>query len=399
MTGRELLRLHIDAVWSLTLPTLDETLDEFVLTHGFPAWPLYLGVFAHEEVALWRPDVTPEQRTLYLENAHKADAVWDHAPGMRREVVFHAPHIRQEQLAQAQRQARMLNAEDADLVNAFEADSASYFLQARTAPCVGVVVNGQLVSIAHSPRQTSAACELGINTLPEARRQGYAIAATTLWTAIVQQKGLIPIYSAFAWNTASLQLAKAVGYTPGFEGIYGPMQEPAPHVVYLGLGSNLGDRDASLRAALVSLAAPDGESEGGVHPIVQVERVSSVYDTAPMLMTEQPRFHNIACMGRTWLGPVSLLYALKRIEVTLGRTSDTPRYGPRVIDIDILLYDDLSLRSPELTIPHEQLAERAFALAPLAEIAPDVIHPTLGRTTQSLAASVTGQDVRRVGKL
>jgi predicted GNAT family acetyltransferase len=86
-------------------------------------------------------------------------------------------------------------------------------------------MDGRIVSIAHSSRQTPAACELGIDTLLEARRRGYATAATTLWTATVQQQGLVPIYSAFAWNVASLRLAQRVGYVPRIAGVYGPVPE------------------------------------------------------------------------------------------------------------------------------------------------------------------------------
>lgn len=226
MTERELLRLHIEAVWNLTLPAIDEAADELVLAQRLPpSWSLYLGTFAHEQVAIWRPEIVPEQRLLYLENARKADVVWDPALGMRREVVFHYPLIRQEQQAQAQQLARVLHAEDVDLIDAFEPEGAPHVLDPHKAPYIGVVVDGRLMSIAHSSRQTPSACELGIDTLPEARRHGYAAAATTLWTAIVQQKGLVPIYSAFAWNTASLQLARTTGYVPRIDGVYGPVTE------------------------------------------------------------------------------------------------------------------------------------------------------------------------------
>ena len=227
MTERELLRLHLEAVWGLTLPALDEPAREFVLAGRLPPWSLYLGTFAQEQVAIWHPGVVAEQRSLYLANARKADVVWDQASGLRREVVFHYASMRQEQQAQARQRARILGAEDADLINDFEAASALYFLAPHRAPCIGVVVDGRLVSIAHSSRQTPAACELGIDTLPEARRRGYAAAATTLWTAMVQQKGLIPIYSAFASNIASLRLAKATGYVPCIDGVYGPVLEDA----------------------------------------------------------------------------------------------------------------------------------------------------------------------------
>lgn len=159
------------------------------------------------------------------------------------------------------------------------------------------------------------------------------------------------------------------------------------HHVYLGLGSNLGDRDAHLAAAIEALA-----------PFVTVEHISSVYDTAPLHYTDQPRFHNLVCMGETTLPPLALLHEVKEIERCLGRQAG-PRYGPRVIDIDLLLYDQLILQSPELTIPHPRLAERAFVLAPLAEIAPTLAHPVLGETMATLLERLAESDVQRVGPL
>jgi 2-amino-4-hydroxy-6-hydroxymethyldihydropteridine diphosphokinase len=164
-------------------------------------------------------------------------------------------------------------------------------------------------------------------------------------------------------------------------------RRPSEHLVYLGLGSNLGERDALLRGALERLA-----------PDVRVTRVSSIWDTAPLLITDQPRFHNAVVEGLTTLEPLALLRLLKGIERALGRQPG-PRYGPRPVDIDILLYDDLILDTPELTIPHPRLAERAFALAPLAEIAPHVWHPALGRDAASLAAVAPPADMRRLGPL
>jgi 2-amino-4-hydroxy-6-hydroxymethyldihydropteridine diphosphokinase len=163
--------------------------------------------------------------------------------------------------------------------------------------------------------------------------------------------------------------------------------QPGEHLVYLGLGSNLGDRDVTLRAAVERLA-----------PAVRVTRVSSVWDTAPLLVEDQPRFHNAAAVGVTRLEPLALLHELKRIETALGRIPG-PRYGPRPVDIDILLYDDLILTSPELTIPHPGLAERAFALAPLAEIAPTAWVPTFQCDVQTLAAAAPANDVRRLRPL
>lgn len=166
-----------------------------------------------------------------------------------------------------------------------------------------------------------------------------------------------------------------------------PERGPGEHLVYLGLGSNLGDRDALLRHALDRLA-----------PQARITRVSSVWDTAPALVTDQPRFHNIVAEGLTSLDPFALLRLAKEIERALGREPG-PRYGPRPIDIDILLYDDLLLNTPTLTIPHAGLAERPFALAPLAEIAPRAWHPARAADAEALAAAAPPADIRKVGPL
>jgi 2-amino-4-hydroxy-6-hydroxymethyldihydropteridine diphosphokinase len=157
---------------------------------------------------------------------------------------------------------------------------------------------------------------------------------------------------------------------------------------YLGLGSNLGDRLATLRAAVDALA-----------PQVAVQHVSSVYDTAPQLVEDQPRFLNAAVSGTTNLEPLELLHVVKSIETALGRVPG-PRFGPRALDIDLLLVDDLVLDTPELTLPHPRLVERAFALVPLAEIAPTLRHPVLGQTIAELAGAVraTGE-LQRIGPL
>ncbi len=225
MTNRELLRRHLEAVWGLTLPAFDEASHELVLpAPRLPPWSLYLATFAGEQMTIIRPDVSPEQLLRLREQARALEGSQesDTPAAMRREVVFHSPIITPQQQARAARLARVLDAADAALIESFEAGSAAYFLDPRAAPAVGVVVDGRLVSLAHSSRQTPDACELGIETLPEARRRGYAAAATILWTALVQQKGLMPIYSAFAWNGASLRLAQSVGYAPRITGIYGP---------------------------------------------------------------------------------------------------------------------------------------------------------------------------------
>jgi 2-amino-4-hydroxy-6-hydroxymethyldihydropteridine diphosphokinase len=159
------------------------------------------------------------------------------------------------------------------------------------------------------------------------------------------------------------------------------------HAVYLGLGSNLGDRDDYLRRALEALQT-----------VLTLDRISSVYDTAPMLVENQRRFHNLACAGRTALDPFALLRATQGIETQLGRNTGL-RYGPRVIDIDLLFYDSLVMTSPQLTLPHPGLAERGFVLLPLYEIAPRKRHPVLRTRVAELAAALPSVDVRPLGPL
>lgn len=164
--------------------------------------------------------------------------------------------------------------------------------------------------------------------------------------------------------------------------------DAAVHLAYFGLGSNLGERDRNMQAALDSLAG-----------VVKLTAVSSVYDTAPLLITDQPRFHNAVCAAATSLAPLDLLHRVKAIEQALGRVEGV-RFGPRLIDIDLLFYDQLVIETPELTIPHPRLVERAFVLAPLAEIAPDLPHPVLHTTIGTLAATIRpGADIRSLGHL
>jgi 2-amino-4-hydroxy-6-hydroxymethyldihydropteridine diphosphokinase len=159
-------------------------------------------------------------------------------------------------------------------------------------------------------------------------------------------------------------------------------RSPQPHIIYLLLGTNLGDRLANLQAA-VSALPPD------VRPV----SISPIYETPPWGFTEQPAFLNQAIRAETDLSPVELLNHLKHLEVKLGR-KDNFRYGPRMIDIDILFYDDLTIDTPRLTIPHPRLHERAFALVPLARLAPHLVHPGLGKTIAELLDAVDTTDIR-----
>ncbi len=147
--------------------------------------------------------------------------------------------------------------------------------------------------------------------------------------------------------------------------------------VYLGLGSNLGDRRRNLEAALDALRA---------HPQIAVTAVSSFLETDPVGGPPgQGKFLNAAAKIETDLSPEALLEELKRVERALGRR-EGPRWGPREIDLDILLYGDAVLETPNLTIPHPRMRERRFVLEPLAEIAPDARDPVTGRTVRELLA-------------
>lgn len=148
--------------------------------------------------------------------------------------------------------------------------------------------------------------------------------------------------------------------------------------VYIALGSNLGDRRANLIDAISQLRQK-----------VTVEQSSSVYETEPAYVTDQPRFYNMVLRGRTQLAPEELLRFLKSIERRMGRQR-LKRYGPRPIDLDILTYGSLQFDTPDLTIPHPRIAERAFVLAPFAEIDPDLKLPGLAQSIAELWRQLDG---------
>lgn len=157
--------------------------------------------------------------------------------------------------------------------------------------------------------------------------------------------------------------------------------------VFISLGSNLGNREANLRDALFELGAK-----------CSISNVSSIYETEPVGFSDQPMFLNIVAEVITRLKPMELLSFAQSIEKKLGREKGV-RWGPRVIDIDIILYGNKVVKENDLIIPHERMHERRFVLVPLVEIAPNALHPVLGKNALQLLESVPdGQSAVRFHK-
>jgi 2-amino-4-hydroxy-6-hydroxymethyldihydropteridine diphosphokinase len=154
------------------------------------------------------------------------------------------------------------------------------------------------------------------------------------------------------------------------------------HQIHLSLGTNLGDRLVNLRTAL-----------GAFPPEVVVAAKSKIYETPAWGFEDQPAFLNMVIRAETDLTPEFLLKHIKQLETRLGREPSF-RWGPRLIDIDMLFYDELVMNAPpQLVIPHPRLHERAFVLVPLAELAPDLVHPVLGKTIHQL---LEGMDISSI---
>lgn len=156
------------------------------------------------------------------------------------------------------------------------------------------------------------------------------------------------------------------------------------HVVYLALGSNIGNRAQNLKEAIAALS-----------PQMEVKARSAVYETPPWGFEDQEKFLNQAVRVETYLKPEQLIKHLKRLEVALGR-KESFQNGPRLIDIDILFYDDLVLFSPALTIPHPHLHERGFVLVPLMDIASDFVHPVKKKSIRELALFADVSGIRKL---
>ncbi len=161
------------------------------------------------------------------------------------------------------------------------------------------------------------------------------------------------------------------------------MSDPTAVDVFLGLGGNLGDRRANLRAAVAELRT-----------ILDQLRVSALYETAPWGDTDQPSFLNAVARGHTTLEPLDLLEATQAIERQLGRRRSNRRWGPRPIDIDILLYGQQTIAHPRLIVPHRHMHERGFVLRPLADLAPGRTLPG-GALVGELLTIVNTDDIHR----
>lgn len=221
-TLQTLLRLHIEAVWGISLPPITWDTVELLREGKQPPWKLYAAEVVGEQVAIWRPDVTAPERQALLERAREAFNI---SPSKRvdshisREVVLQQVAAPAMSVAVAQHIARLLTSDDQALVDTFDPGEVAYYFHPARRPLVGVIVEGCLLSLAHSSRRTTQACELGIDTLPEARRKGYALAATLLWADLVTRERLVAFYSASAENSASLALATAAGYRAFARGV------------------------------------------------------------------------------------------------------------------------------------------------------------------------------------
>lgn len=218
-----LLRLHVEAVWHLSLPDDTHAGDNTLPAAVQPPWSLYVAHLADGlPVRMWRADVADPARERLIAQAEAALASSPEEAAVDERVSREVALVRREpprlDINAASMIARRLAAEDGDLLSRLT-QYVDYYLSEECAPVFIVVEDGRIVCLAHSSRRREHACELGIDTLPDARRRGYALAATVLWAEAVAAEGREPFYSALATNAASLALAHAAGYRPFAHGV------------------------------------------------------------------------------------------------------------------------------------------------------------------------------------
>ena len=155
------------------------------------------------------------------------------------------------------------------------------------------------------------------------------------------------------------------------------------NIAYIALGSNLGDREMNLLRAVAEI---------GKIPDSRVTGLSSFYETSPVGITDQPSFYNAVLQLSTPFSPQDLLCSLQQIENTVFKRKRLVHWGPRIIDLDLLLYNDLVMQTEELTIPHPAMVERRFVLQPLNDIAPDLLHPVTGLTVSTLLSMLKSKE-------
>jgi hypothetical protein len=215
LSDRTLLRLHVEAVWGVRLPAplLEDT--DLLIDGVRPDWRLCAADLAQGRICIWRPDVPATERAALRGRVSETLAFppdGAELTGVHREVALAQAADPRIDAATARAVACPLSDADRAQVEAFEPGECDYYYDPRRRPLIGALVAGQILSIAHSSRRTAEACELGVFTLCEARRKGFALAVTVMWTRAVVREGLLPLYSADASNAASLRLADAAGY-------------------------------------------------------------------------------------------------------------------------------------------------------------------------------------------
>lgn len=215
LTDRAMLRLHVEAVWRVKLPLVEQN-EIFLLPESArPDWRLCAADLAEGRVLIWRGEMEPAERVGLLARLDEAWRLPKDAPlppDLSREVALRLAAAPTLDLTTARRITHLLTLDDYALIEAFQPGEAEAMLRTELRPLPGVIVAGRLLSLAHSSRRTAEACELGVDTLPIARRRGYALAATIAWSAAILAEELTPLYSALAENTASLHLAAVAGY-------------------------------------------------------------------------------------------------------------------------------------------------------------------------------------------